>query len=48
MTVGDRHRGGGSDRPTRVLQAAGRLVSTTIEVDAKLMPGPVRAAGLSP
>jgi menaquinone-specific isochorismate synthase len=45
MTVGDRHQGGGSDRPTRLLQAAGRLVSTTIEVDAKLMPGPVRAAG---
>jgi len=45
MTVGDRHQGGGSDRRRRALQAAGRLVSTTIEVDAKLMPGPVRAAG---
>ena len=32
-------------RRTRALQAAGRLVSTTIEVDAKLLPGPVRAAG---
>jgi len=45
MTGGDRDQGGGAGRPARALQAAGRLVSTTIEVDAKLMPVPVRAAG---
>ena len=45
MNGGDRDHGDRSARPTRALQAAGRLVSTTIEVDAKLMPGAVRAAG---
>jgi menaquinone-specific isochorismate synthase len=45
MTLADRDEAGGSARRTRALQAAGRLVATTIEVDAKLLPGPVRAAG---
>jgi menaquinone-specific isochorismate synthase len=45
MTGLDRDQGGGAARPERALQAAGRLVSTTIEVDAKLMPVAVRAAG---
>ncbi|MGD0809352.1 MAG: isochorismate synthase [Acidimicrobiales bacterium] len=45
MTLADRDQGGGSARRTRALQAAGRLVATTIEVGAKLLPGPVRAGG---
>jgi menaquinone-specific isochorismate synthase len=45
MTVTSKERGGGSARPSRALQAAARLVSTTIEVDAKLLPALVHAAG---
>ncbi|HUC15125.1 MAG TPA: hypothetical protein VMS00_11800, partial [Acidimicrobiales bacterium] len=45
MTLTAREQRGGSARHKRALQAAGRVVSTTLEIDAKLLPGLVRAAG---
>ena len=45
MTPSVSDHGSGPSRATRALQAAGRLVSTTLEIDAKLLPEPVRAAG---
>ncbi len=45
MTPSVSDHGSGPARRTRALQAAGRLVSTTLEIDAKLLPQTVRAAG---
>jgi menaquinone-specific isochorismate synthase len=45
MTPSVSDHGSGPSRATRALQAAGRLVSTTLAIDAKLLPEPVRAAG---
>src|SRR5579863_4088204 len=45
MTPSVSDHGSSPSRAARALQAAGRLVSTTLEIDAKMLPKPVRAAG---